>query len=107
MENNNYLTNQAGITEVQPIKKPINGDVVYLFEDEEIRVELGNYHIRRTYMKQNEVEESVIREVEHYPSVAKKTTGGSALMNDEILDCEVSSTFGKGSDTAGPDGIQA
>jgi len=103
----NYLTNQAGITEVQPIKKPINGDVVYLFEDEEIRVELEDYHIRRTYMKQNEVEESVIRDVEHYASVAKDTTDGSALMNDEILDCEVSSTFGKGSDTAGPDGIQA
>jgi len=28
-------------------------------------------------------------------------------MNDEILDCDVSSTFGKGSDTAGPGGIQA
>ena len=78
-----------------PIKKPINGDVVYLFEDEEIRVELEDYHIRRTYMKQNEVEESVIREVEHYANVAKDTTDGSALMNDEILDCEVSSTFGK------------
>jgi len=51
----NYLTNQAGISEVQPIKKPINGDVVYLFEDEEIKVELEDYHIRRTYMKQNEV----------------------------------------------------
>jgi len=26
-------------------------------------------------------------------------------MNDEILDYEISSTFGKGSDSAGPDGI--
>ena len=58
---------------VVTIKKPINGDVVYLFEDED---ELEDYHIRRTYMKQNEVEESVIRDVEHYASVAKDTTGG-------------------------------
>jgi len=32
-------------------------------------------------------------------------TGGDALMNDEILDYEISSTFGKGSDSAGHDGI--
>jgi len=103
----NYFTNQVGVSEVQPIKKRVNGDMLYLFEDEEIIVQMEDYHIRRTYMKQKGVEESVIKEVEHYACVAKEMTGGNALMNDEILDYEISSTFGKGSDTAGPDGIQA
>ena len=57
----NYITNQIGITAVQPIKKTINDEVMYLFEDEKIRTELENYHIRRTHMQQNKVEQSFIK----------------------------------------------
>ena len=44
----NRLTNQTAAFDVQPIKKSIDGDEVYLFDDGEIRTELENYHISKS-----------------------------------------------------------
>ena len=41
------LTNQSMSEGVQPLQKTINGKQVYLFEDDEIRRELEDYHIRK------------------------------------------------------------
>ena len=41
------LTNDSNIGYVQPIKKIVNGEQVYLFDDDDIRHELENYHIRK------------------------------------------------------------
>jgi len=79
--------------------------VVYLFEDEEIRTELEDYHIRRTHMQQKEVEQSIIKEVEQFTCVAREMADGDAIMSGEILDSEIDGTFSEGSDGAGPDGI--
>jgi len=41
----NQLTNQAAASDIQPLKKDIHGKDVYLFEDDDIRTKLENYHI--------------------------------------------------------------
>jgi len=41
------LMNDVNTRYVQPIKKMVNGEQTYLFNDDDIRQELENYHIRK------------------------------------------------------------
>jgi len=103
----NKLTNQSTSAGVQPIRKSCNGKSVYLFTDSEICEELEHYHICK---EQNDdsrytdtVESEMIKDIVDEARVGT----GNLLMNSDISDHEVRGTFGKGSDTCGPDGISS
>ena len=105
----NKLTNQSNSCGIQPIRKFLNGKLVYLFDDEAIRSELEDYHIRKLQLEEcvdQHENEGLKEQVKHLISQAKKSSG-NLLMDAEISDHEVKCTFGKGSDTPGPDGISA
>jgi len=94
---------------VQPIRKFDNGQVTYVFSDEEIRSELEDYHIRKVQLEacvDQRVEADLKDRVSDLVRVAKNGCD-NVLMNAEISDHEVKGTFGKGSDTSGPDAISA
>ena len=44
---NRRLTNDTNTGYVQPVKKIVNGEQVYLFDDDYITHKLENYHIRK------------------------------------------------------------
>jgi len=105
----NKLTNQSKFSGIKPIRKVINGQNVFLFEDEEIRSEMEEYHIRKGHSQDITV---TAQQNEIYPDI--DNVGKSVLnermdsvLNGVILDREVKNTFGKGTDTPGPDGISA
>ena len=105
----NRLTNQAAASDIQPLKKDIDGKDVYLFEDDDIRTELENYHISKSYqanMVDPQVEAGISDIIKELVETAKSERD-SHMMNDDISDHEVKSTFGKGSDCSGPDGTSA
>ena len=103
----NKLTSHTVSSEVQPIRKTDdNGSTRYLFEEEEIRRELESYHVRRSHVVRRKCDENIQSCVEKL-ALEAKAVKVSGLMNKDISDAEVIGTFGKGSDTAGPDGISA
>ena len=102
------LTHQINTVGIQPIRKYENGNPVYMFEDDDIRNELENFHIRR--VQDSGVQDST--DCNMWSTIANMVTDarsgrGNSLMNDSISDYEIKCTFGKGSDTPGPDGISA
>ena len=100
------LTNQVMATTVQPLRRTTDKGVEYVFENDEIRQELEDYHIHRTYACEQKPDEKVIRVVDQLVQEAKEGKG-DALMNANVSEYEVKCTFGIGSDTPGPDGISA
>jgi len=103
------LTTDTFTTDVQPIKKTENGKTVYVFNDDEIRNELENYHIRKDNVNGHCTDAEEFNDTDVLNDmVAKAKAGhGNELMNAPISDYEVACTFGKGSNTPGPDGISA
>ena len=99
------LTNQSHFNEIQPIRKDNNGKASFLFSDDDILHELENHHIRKSSLCQSANSSRPIS----VNNVAGSTLNNSIdiALNAEITDYEVSLTFGKGSNTAGPDGISA
>ena len=94
---------------VQPIKKAKDGVEVYLFEDDEIRSKLENYHINKSDQKGITDDHDYIctRDTVKDLSEAAKSGSDSHLMSADITDHEVRSTFSKGSESPGPDRISA
>jgi len=43
----NKLTNQSSYSTVQPIKKTVNGNDTYLYDDNDILTEMEDYYIRK------------------------------------------------------------
>ena len=83
----------------------------YLFEDNDIKNELENYHIRKSSYTQAIVllnDDEVLQNIQDLVDNSK-SGGDNELMNayTRISDCEVKATFGRGSDTPGSDGLSA
>ena len=103
----NRLTNHSSLSHVQPIRKVDENGERYLFDDDEIRLELENHHIRKHNNNlASTVDDDVNRTVEDLTKAALEGKG-TQIMNESISDYEVKNTFGTGSDTPGPDGISA
>ena len=101
----NRLTNQSKDRGVCPIRKVVNGQSVYLFEDDDILSEMEDYHVHKT-----QGSASSLLDTQTADSVFSDQQSNSTIylaMNNDISDFEVKSTFGKGSDTPGPDDISA
>jgi len=92
-----------------PVKRQLMGNRYTLFNDEEIRHKLEDYHILKGVSSANCMDDSAVKLQESVNEMVlrAKAGGGSNLMNAYISDQEVKLTFGKGSDTPGPDGISA
>jgi len=92
------LTNQQHLSRAQPIRILDQGQVDYLFEDNDIKTELENYHIRKNLHTQATVSlnhNDVLQNIQDLVYNAK-SGGGNELMNAYISDCEVKATFGHG-----------
>jgi len=103
------LTNQQHLSGAQPLRILDQGQVDYLFEDNDIKTELENYHIRKSSHTPATVlrnDDELVRNIQDLVHKAK-SGGGNELMNAYISVREVKATFGRGSDTPGPDGISA
>jgi len=63
------LTNEPNVSEVQPLRKTVQGKSVFLFEDDEIRQELEDHHIRKSSSQiNNSTDEDILsslREMTH------------------------------------------
>ena len=105
----NKLTNQSTSVGIQPIKKNCNGDTVYLFTDKEICCELEDYHISKVQKVDGSCQLGSDGDFELLKDIVEEARidSGSSLMNSDILDHEIKGTFGRGSDTPGPDGFSA
>jgi len=105
----NKLTNQSLSVGIHPIRKTCNGESVYLFTDKEICGELEKYHINKVQQDDGSCQTCPDDKAELMKDIVDEArlVSGSSLMNSNILDHEIKGTFGRGSDTAGPDGISA
>jgi len=107
----NKLTNQDTSTQVQPIKKAGSVQAEYVFSDTEITQELENYRINKVNhipLLEVESEKEVHNKVSNLIEIAKNSDNdNNDLINADISDYEVKRTFGRGTDTPGPDGISA
>ena len=78
-----------------------------MFEDNDIRTELEDYHIRKDAQKGSvdDDRECVIRSsIEEMENLARSGSGNE-LMNNRLTDYEVGKTFCNGSSTPGPDDV--
>ena len=82
---------------------------MYLFDDDEIRTELEKYHISKSDLEGSTGDHDYIctRDIVKELSETANSGNNSHLMNADISDQEVKSTFGKGSESPGPDGVSA
>jgi len=102
------LTNYSVSVGVQPIRKLDQGKEVYLFDDEDIRRELEDYHIRKASdVKCIDQRDTELEKLVYEMAEAAKCTSDNSIMNAAISDNEISHTFKSGSDTPGPDNISA
>ena len=94
---------------VQPLRVENQVKSVYLFKDEEMRHEMENYHIRKTDQHGTAGQQHGIEAADEIRKAVENTMSesGNSLMYNPITNYEVELTFGKGSDTPGPDGISA
>jgi len=108
---NYWQTNKSGrSSNVQPIRKTVEGNSIYLFSDEEIRKVMEDYHIRKEH--DNEIEETETNEEATHCCLMHGNAEPTSCrievaMNSEITDQEVKATFGKGTNATSPDGISA
>ena len=103
------LTNQSCKFGIQPIRIQEQGKDVYLFDDDEIRNKLERHHISKEShinVFSSDDKADIRQAVQDMVSAAEGGVGID-LMNSEITDYEISNTFGRGSDTPGPDGLSA
>ena len=103
------LTNQSCKFGIQPIRIQEQGKDVYLFADDENRIILERHHISKdshTNVFSPDDRADMRQAVQGMISPTKGGVGID-LMNSEITDYEISNTFGRGSDTPGPDGLSA
>jgi len=102
-------TNQTTSVGIQPLKKLINGKDVYLFNDDDIRTELEEYHIRKDDSDKGQSEEGEIDMEDSIKDWVEQAIKGSGnfWVDSDISDYEVKATFGRGADTAGPGDISA
>ena len=100
---NKLLNQTSDQTCVKPIRKEA-GKCSYYFEDEEIMRELQNYHISKPEKDPHPKHKETAQSVERLLREAKKGKG-TDIMNDDIRDKEVKSTFGKCSGASGCDKI--
>jgi len=106
----NRLTNQPTSVQVQPIKKDCIDKDEYAFSDLDICHELENYHIHKSNhinLLESESEQDIRDKVSNLIEVAKKNSDCTDSINADISDHEVKCTFGRGTNTPGPDGISA
>ena len=89
----NTLTNLSNESQVQPIRKVENGNS-----------RITTFAKKNPHFSAGSSNSQISANVEHY-NYSSHTT--DMLMDAEISDHEVSLTFGKGTDTAGPDDISA
>ena len=85
------------------------GQSVFLFSDEDIQREIEDHHIRKLHDKMISVigQDDDMNLESSQPAAGVSCIDNDFVMNAEITDNEVKSTFCKGSDTAGPDGVSA
>ena len=83
---------------VQLMRVENQGKWVYLFEDEEIRHEMENYHIRKTGQSGADSQQHGIEAAKEIRKAVENPTreSGNGLMNNPITDYEVELTFGMG-----------
>jgi len=83
---------------------------VFLFSDVDIRKAMEDYHIRKAQDDENveiQIEEDDIQcHLKDWNDEATSCSIDSS-MNSDTMDQEVKSTFGKGTNAAGPDSISA
>ena len=110
----NRLTNQSKDRGVCPIRKVVNGQSVYLFDDEDIRSEMENYQIHK--MQDSRSSHLYTQTTDRASSDPPLNSTLYQAMNDDISDFEVKSpseraqihlVLIKRSDTPGPDDISA
>jgi len=99
------LTSQSGHQSVQPIRKTIDGNSVFLFSDADVRKVMEDYHIRKVRHDVNE-EDHTQCAFNHGNEEAINLSLESE-MNSDITDQEVKLTFSIGTNAAGPDEISA
>jgi len=104
------LTNQSGHQSVQPIRKTIDGNSIFLFSDEDIRKVMEDYYIRKVHHDGNEdtqtEEDHTLCAFNHGNDEAINLSLESE-MNSDVTDQEVKLTFSIGTNAAGPDEISA
>ena len=101
------LTNHSSGYGIQPIRITEQGRLRYLFSDSEICHEMEQYHITKSSSSSTPVQDEWFKGQVQIMMQQAHDGQGDAIMNDEINDGEIAMTFGKCSDTPGPDKISA
>ena len=80
------LTNEPNVPEVQPIRKIVQGKSVYLFEDDEIRQELEDHHIRKS-STQNYIttEDYILTSLRDMTQAAMSGKGSVVIMHQLLI----------------------
>ena len=97
----NRLTNQQPASKVRLIRIQKHGEQCYLFDDCEIAAEMEKHHI---HIQHPHVSTDDITDfLKNYEKLAFSYSSEEDIINAPISDQEVTSTFGTGSPTPGPD----